>query len=640
MRYRLPFALDDQFVILHEIKAGGFGVVYAGWDENLNLPIAVKEIHPELLQQESGLQAFQAEAQMIARLDHRGIGRLYTLKRSQGRVFMIMEYIDGGDLRQLQSYLKERGRRLSPAACLYVVREVGKALHYAHMRVDPATGNPLHLVHRDIAPSNFLVSRQGAVKLIDFGIARVAGVMRPETMGGVIKGRPQYMSPEQISAPDQLDHRSDIYSLAVVFLDMLTGSSVYGKTTNEYQLLDRVKGRQFNLPDYFAEHGLAPELLEPMERALALHAQERTATARDFVDSLDEYGKACGFDEKRAQSEVREAADSAFPAVNLRREFEDFKHARQAAETVTMQLPPQSADATRTIVTTTSTPPTTVTTAPAVLPDQAKRINVTAWVLGLIAVGFAGALVWLLTQDVPAAKDSRWQLTAEDSARLLKGKSEDSVFASIKRVEDSVAAAMTRQENSDQSRDQQVQQAEVQQSAKEKNNAPERVLPKLEREGQVSSANSGTFEIRSPVAAVISIGGAFAGRAGPGNSLGVEPQVGNVNLRYRVETGNGCAQEKSFNGVFLSAGGSFDPDTALIPAIIRFAGASRAGVNTQIRSLSANVTLEGRCEQMEPGKEYRFLPGMYEITTTAPGKNPRVEQRYLAAGKVITFQAQ
>jgi serine/threonine protein kinase len=638
MRYPLPFALDDQFVLLREIKAGGFGIVYAGWDENLNLPIAVKEIHPELLQHEDGLKAFLAEAQMIARLDHRGIARLYTLKRSQGRVFMILEYIDGGDLRQLQSYLKERARRLAPTLCLYIIREVAKALHYAHVRVDPSTGAALHLVHRDIAPSNFMISRQGAVKLIDFGIARVAGVMRPETMGGVIKGRPQYMSPEQIAAPETLDHRSDIYSLAVVLLDMLTGQSVYGRTTNEYQLLDRVKGRQFDLPAYFAEHALPDALRPPIEHALKLAPPERTATAREFIEQLEAYGQAVGYDEKKAQSELREAAEQAFPVSNLKHELEQFRALRDSAATVTMQMPraPVGGGATRTIATEVPRGESRSDTGE---PRTRKPLNWTGIVLALIAVGFAVAFVFLLMQQSPAKHDTSWALTAEDSLRLREGRAQDSTFAATKRVQDSLSAAASRPPLTTLSAPETPDEPSKVETEKQKVSEPSRVLPKLERAGESAVNPDNGFVVRSSIAATVSIGGNYAGRVGSGESLSVPAPDSRVAISFRVESGNGCAQTRTFDGIFAGSGGQFDPDTSLVMAIIRFAGSSRAGVATQIRSLSANVTLDARCETMEPGRDYRFLPGMYEITTTAPGMNPRVEKRYLSAGKLISYQA-
>ncbi len=399
MHVQLPFSIDSQFVALTELKAGGFGIIYGGWDENLNLPVAIKELHPDLLQQEASLSAFQAEARLVARLEHPAICRLYTLKRAHGRVFMIMEFIDGGDLYQVQDRLAQQNRRLSPRAVLQVVRQVGLALQYAHLRVEPATGEPLHLVHRDIAPSNFMVSRRGEVKLIDFGIARMHGLSRPETMGGVIKGRPEYMSPEQISSPDHIDCRSDIYSLALVFLNSLTGDSVYGVSSNQYQLLERARLGQFDLYGFLERHGLPEALQEPLVSALRLNPAERTPTARDFVQQLEPYGRLIGFDEVEAQAELQAAVEAVFPPLDLKAAWEDFCKSRDAVVTRTMQLPQPDVP---------SEP--ALREVPKVAVHQRKAFGKRVLILfGFLAVVAAGSIYWLQTGDSGKSKDNSVQ---------------------------------------------------------------------------------------------------------------------------------------------------------------------------------------------------------------------------------------
>ncbi len=438
MSQTLPYALDEQFVVLRQIRAGGFGVVYAGWDLDLDRPVALKEIHPELLHQEQALSAFQSEARLVARLDHPGIARVYALRRTRDRrMFMIMEFIEGGDLRSLVNWVRDHGEQLSPQVVTHVIRRVGEALDYAHARVDPTTGDPLHLVHRDIAPSNFMVSRTGSVKLIDFGISRFKGIVRPETMGGVIKGKPQYMSPEQIHSPGEIDRRSDIYSLAVVYLDLLTGKSVYGETTSQYELLNRVRARQFDLPEFFGLNNLPKELMPAISQALELRPKDRTPSAKVFVAQLKPFERAIGYDEERAGKDLRDVAEDAFPAAHLSLDLERFCNQSESAETLDVALPhpeperkggpPQmiSRPAAR-------TPEPEPTTPPSPPRPPKKAFIWSAWIMGFLALALAGVASYsLFFRPPPIIVDTKRPIETApssqnaDSAKISDSTSQD-----------------------------------------------------------------------------------------------------------------------------------------------------------------------------------------------------------------------
>lgn len=333
--------IDNQYLAIRPLKRGGFGVVYSGWELFLNIPIAIKEIHYQLGLDEQSVASFSAEAQIVARLDHPGICRVYAHKRlPDGRIFMVMEFIDGGDIRRLEEWLSGQEKRIPADVLLYAIECVGRALHYAHELEDPITGQPLRIVHRDISPSNIMLTRRGAIKLIDFGIAKTLAQLAPATRGGIIKGRPQYMAPEQISTPQVIDARADIYSLAMVYLELLAGATPYGTGLEEYALIEKARKADYDLDAFFKAHWI-PEPLQPtLRRALRPNRNDRFSDLGAFLDALKDYEESLGYHEALAQRTLRELTEAAFPVQNLAEEAaearQQIERLRQAAEGPTM----------------------------------------------------------------------------------------------------------------------------------------------------------------------------------------------------------------------------------------------------------------------------------------------------------------
>jgi predicted Ser/Thr protein kinase len=200
-----------QLEILECLGRGGMGVVYKARQTSLNRLVALKLLAPERVGDARFAERFTNEAQALARLNHPNIVTVYDFGQAGGFYFLLMEFVDGLNLRQLL-----RARKLTPEEALAIVPPLCDALQFAHER---------GIVHRDIKPENLLLDRQGRVKIADFGIARMLGA-EPSTIGVAETqpaGTPGYMAPEQKSAPDKVDNRADIYSLGVVFYEMLTG---------------------------------------------------------------------------------------------------------------------------------------------------------------------------------------------------------------------------------------------------------------------------------------------------------------------------------------------------------------------------------------------------------------------------------
>ncbi|MGZ4588336.1 MAG: protein kinase domain-containing protein, partial [Mycobacteriaceae bacterium] len=212
----LGVLLDGRYRIDSIIAHGGMSTVYRGIDLRLDRPIAIKVMDPRFANDPAFLSRFELEARSVARLSHAGLVAVYDQGSDDGHVFLVMDLIEGGTLRDL---LRERGALSVPVA-FSVLEPVLAAL---------ATAHRAGLVHRDVKPENILIAHDGAVKIADFGLVRAlaeAGV----TAGSMILGTAAYLSPEQVSAGSS-DARSDVYSAGVLLYEMLTGAPPYSGDT-------------------------------------------------------------------------------------------------------------------------------------------------------------------------------------------------------------------------------------------------------------------------------------------------------------------------------------------------------------------------------------------------------------------------
>jgi tRNA A-37 threonylcarbamoyl transferase component Bud32 len=206
-----------QLEILELLGQGGMGAVYKARQTKLDRIVAVKVLPPEWGKDPAFAERFSREAKALAKLTHPNIVAVYDFGESDGLFYLTMEYIDGVNLRQLY-----QERRLTPAEALAIIPQICDALQYAHEE---------GVVHRDIKPENILVDRKGRVKIADFGLAKLLDRPAAFTLTGSqqVMGTPHYMAPEQIEKPREVDHRADIYSLGVVFYEMLTGELPLGR---------------------------------------------------------------------------------------------------------------------------------------------------------------------------------------------------------------------------------------------------------------------------------------------------------------------------------------------------------------------------------------------------------------------------
>ena len=207
-----------QLEILELLGRGGMGAVYRAKQRGLDRVVALKVLPVEIGHDPAFAERFAREARALARLSHPNIIAVHEFGEAGGFYYFVMEFVDGINLRQML-----RARRLSPREAMAIVPQICDALQYAHDQ---------GIVHRDIKPENLLVDRQGRVKIADFGLAKLLG-KTPQgealTRSAEVMGTPQYMAPEQLEKPLEVDHRADIFSLGVVFYEMLTGELPMGR---------------------------------------------------------------------------------------------------------------------------------------------------------------------------------------------------------------------------------------------------------------------------------------------------------------------------------------------------------------------------------------------------------------------------
>jgi len=260
--------------------------------------LVVKRILPHFEQDNDFVQMFLDEARIGMQLKHPNICQFHQFGADEGSHFIVMEWINGVPLGRLIRKARKSGGVGLPVAIRIGV-DVARALHYAHIANDEH-GEPFNIIHRDVSPHNIMIGYTGAVKLLDFGIAK-ADHRAHKTQAGVVKGKFAYMAPEQCTA-GQADHRLDIFALGVCLFEALTGRSLYRRQTEAATMraviMDPVPSLKERMPD------VPDELDQILQKALAKEAGDRFATAEEFANELERFGK-----ENKQFATQREVAD-------------------------------------------------------------------------------------------------------------------------------------------------------------------------------------------------------------------------------------------------------------------------------------------------------------------------------------------
>ncbi len=286
---RRPFAPEafGKYYLLDRVAVGGMAEVFRAKSfghSGFEKIVVIKRILERFAEDPEFVEMFIDEAKLSVQLMHPNIAQIYDFGKIDTNFFIAMEAVDGKDLKTLLRRLAQRRERLPLEMACYVAHQVSRGLEYAHSRSDKM-GLPLNIVHRDISPSNVLLSYDGHVKIVDFGIAH-ADSATSQSEAGVLKGKYSYMSPEQASGLP-VDHRSDIFSTGICLWEMLTGNRLFRRQT-DIETLEAIKAGQVPLPSAY-HPAVPPELDEICLIALGRSPDVRYQDASELQRALGDF---------------------------------------------------------------------------------------------------------------------------------------------------------------------------------------------------------------------------------------------------------------------------------------------------------------------------------------------------------------
>ena len=257
--------------------------------------VVLKRLRREFVRDASFVEMFMHEAAVATRLNHANVVQTFEFGEDRGEYFLAMEYLEGRSLCEVLRQLPP-GERVDPAVAAFIVSEALAGLHYAHDLCD-YHGKPLGIVHRDVSPQNILITYDGQVKVVDFGIAKAAHA--PETQAGLIKGKLMYMAPEMASPAfgSTLDRRADIFAMGIVLWELIAGRRLFeGDSRDAFaQLLNSVPLPRVETIDPEAD----PALSNVAERALRKPRESRYPTAQEMREPLEAFAAARGGNARR-----------------------------------------------------------------------------------------------------------------------------------------------------------------------------------------------------------------------------------------------------------------------------------------------------------------------------------------------------
>lgn len=335
-----------KYRLIRRIAVGGMAEIFlarAVGIERFEKPVVLKRLLPQFENSQEFVSMFLHEARLAARLHHPNIAQVYDIGRKEGAYFFTMEYVHGETLRSIFRATGQQEIDLPLEAAIFIAAGMASALHYAHERRGN-DGRPLRIVHRDVSPSNVIVTHDGCVKVVDFGIAKAA-TQDHQTRSGTLKGKIPYMSPEQCRG-EPVDRRSDIFSLGTVLYELTTGTSLFGRG-NELTILRQVADGEVQPPSE-RRPGYSPDLERIVMKALARDVADRYQTAEKLVDDLEQFAASKKLVmSARAVSRLMEDLFGApeEPAFDSAEEIEPLPGSRSRSRS--LPLPP--GPATRTI---------------------------------------------------------------------------------------------------------------------------------------------------------------------------------------------------------------------------------------------------------------------------------------------------
>lgn len=275
------------YLIVKDLAEGGFGKVQLALEKKqlAKRLVVIKTIKQSRLEDKEFEKLFLEEIKAAFPLNHPNLTTLYDYGRFEDALFCVMEFVDGVSLKELITHMKKRKRKIPVPIISWMIKEAAQGLNYAHHFRDNFNDKDMGLVHRDISPQNIMVSFEGQIKVIDFGIAKTED-NEVKTQTGAVKGKPSYMSPEYVNGKSY-DHRFDQFALGVVFWELLCGRSLF-KDSNVVQTLRNVDKCEVPVPSSIRSS--VPKTIDNIVMTmLEKKPKNRFDTLKDCIKELDRY---------------------------------------------------------------------------------------------------------------------------------------------------------------------------------------------------------------------------------------------------------------------------------------------------------------------------------------------------------------
>lgn len=275
-----------KYLLLEKLAVGGMAEVYLAKSSGVNgvnKLVAIKKILPQFSNNEEFVAMFKEEAKVAINLNHSNIVSIYDFGIENDQFYLVMEFVNGRNLRQIINELKKQNKSLTLDQSVFVIKEAAAGLNHAHRCTDSNSGRPLNITHRDMSPQNVMISFDGEAKVIDFGIAK-AESSEDATKAGTLKGKFSYMSPEQAEG-FPIDPRTDVYALGIILWELLANDRLF-TGSNEGAILRKVRDSQ--VPSIRKINPMVPPELERIVmKALAKDKNVRYQTAANFHKDLN-----------------------------------------------------------------------------------------------------------------------------------------------------------------------------------------------------------------------------------------------------------------------------------------------------------------------------------------------------------------
>ena len=278
---------QQRYRVIEKLASGGMAEVFRAESaglEGFKKQVAIKRVLPHLSEKKKFISMFLDEARLSAHLSHSNCVQVFDIGVGDNAYFIVMEYVDGADLKAVLETLKKQGRELAVEEAVFICTKICEGLAYAHELKD-SEGRPFAVVHRDVSPPNVLMTRHGEIKIVDFGLAKASSQLE-KSEPGIIKGKFSYLSPEAALGKD-VDHRTDIFAVGIILWEMLAGRRLFLGDT-DFATVKLVQ--QAAIPPLTRINAkVTPDLERIIGKALARDPAQRFQSARELAISLNDF---------------------------------------------------------------------------------------------------------------------------------------------------------------------------------------------------------------------------------------------------------------------------------------------------------------------------------------------------------------